>query len=84
MDTLWSIIVFLVVGGIIGWLGQAIVGKNAPGGIIGNVIIGWIGSALGGYLPFLQFGPQIGQFSIIPAIIGAVIVVFIYDLVTAR
>ncbi|WCK52755.1 GlsB/YeaQ/YmgE family stress response membrane protein [Aneurinibacillus sp. Ricciae_BoGa-3] len=72
MSFLWS----LIVGGIIGWIAGAIMGRDIPGGIIGNIIAGfigaWIGTALLG-----TWGPVIGGFAIIPAIIGAVVLVFI-------
>ncbi|MBN6186707.1 GlsB/YeaQ/YmgE family stress response membrane protein [Aneurinibacillus sp. BA2021] len=75
MSFLWA----LIVGGIIGWLAGAIVGSDVPGGIIGNIIAGfigaWIGSALLG-----DFGPVVGGFAIVPAIIGAVVLVFIVSL----
>ncbi|ERI04393.1 GlsB/YeaQ/YmgE family stress response membrane protein [Aneurinibacillus aneurinilyticus] len=76
MGFIWS----LIVGGIIGWIAGALMGRDIPGGIIGNIIAGfigaWIGSALLG-----NWGPVVGGFAIIPAIIGAVILVFIVSLV---
>ncbi len=69
----------LIIGGIIGWLAQVIIGRNFPGGIIGNIIAGIIGAWLGGKL-FGSFGPIVGGFSVIPAIIGAILVVFIISL----
>lgn len=70
----------LIVGGIIGWLASVIVRRDVPGGIIGNIVAGiigaWLGSALLG-----DWGPVIGGFFIIPAIIGAVILIFIVSLI---
>ncbi|WCK54939.1 GlsB/YeaQ/YmgE family stress response membrane protein [Aneurinibacillus sp. Ricciae_BoGa-3] len=75
MGFLWS----LIVGGIIGWLAGAVMGKDVPGGIIGNIIAGfigaWIGSALLG-----NWGPVVGGFAVVPAIIGAVVLVAIVSL----
>lgn len=76
-------IIMLIIGGIVGWIGQLIIGKDVPGGIIGNIIVGLIGSALGGYL-LNDFGPSVGGIAIIPAIIGALIVVFIYSLIAKK
>mgnify|MGYP000722283681 FL=1 len=70
----------LIIGGVIGWLAQVIIGRNFPGGIIGNIIAGIVGAWLGGKL-FGAFGPVIGGFSIIPAIIGAIILVFAFSLI---
>lgn len=79
MGFLWS----LIIGGIIGAIGQAIIGKDAPGGIIGNIIIGFLGSAAGGFL-FGEWGWTVGGFAIIPAVLGAIIVVVIWDLISTR
>ncbi|MGB6178204.1 GlsB/YeaQ/YmgE family stress response membrane protein, partial [Carnobacterium sp.] len=53
------------------------------GGIIGNIIVGFIGSWLGSSL-FGSFGPVIGGFAIIPALIGAVALIFIFSLIMGR
>ena len=42
-----QIIIFLVVGGVIGWLASIIMKTNAQMGIIANVIVGIIGSVVG-------------------------------------
>ncbi|WP_042350558.1 GlsB/YeaQ/YmgE family stress response membrane protein [Bacillus massiliigorillae] len=76
MSLLWT----LIVGGIIGWIAGAILGKDVPFGIIGNIVVGFIGAWLGG-LVLGNLGPDIGGFAIIPAIIGAVIFVFLLSLV---
>ena len=76
MGWLWTIIV----GGIIGWLAGLFLGRDIPGGIIGNIIAGFIGAWLGGVL-FGNFGPEIGDFYILPALIGAIILILIVSLV---
>jgi uncharacterized membrane protein YeaQ/YmgE (transglycosylase-associated protein family) len=76
MSFLWS----LIVGGIIGWLAGMIVGRDVPGGVIGNIIAGFIGAWLGSSL-LGDWGPVVGNFAIIPAIIGAAVVVFVVSLV---
>ncbi|API89158.1 hypothetical protein BKP56_07795 [Marinilactibacillus sp. 15R] len=76
-------ILMLIIGGIVGAIGEAIIGKEVPGGIIGNIILGLIGSALGGYL-LGDLGPSLGGIAIIPAIIGAIILVFLYSLIAKK
>ncbi|MFC3040770.1 GlsB/YeaQ/YmgE family stress response membrane protein [Virgibacillus xinjiangensis] len=76
MSFIWS----LIVGGILGWLASLIVGKDVPGGIIGNIIAGFIGAWIGSSL-MGDFGPVIGGFAIIPALIGAIILIFIVSLI---
>lgn len=70
----------LIIGGVIGAIAQMIINKDIPGGTIGNIIIGCIGSILGGWL-LGSWGWTIGGFAVFPAIIGAVIIVTIYDLI---
>ena len=72
MGFLWS----LIIGGIIGWLAGLILGRDIPGGVIGNIIAGFIGAWLGSLL-LGSWGPVIGGFYIIPALIGAIALVFI-------
>ena len=76
MGFLWS----LIIGGIIGWLAGMILGKDIPGGIIGNIIAGFIGGWLGGVI-LGNFGPVIGDFYIFPALIGAVVLVFLVSMI---
>ena len=76
MGFLWS----LIVGGIIGWIAGLIMGRDIPGGIIGNIIAGFVGAWLGGLL-LGKWGPEIGNFYIIPALIGAVVLVFVVSLI---
>ena len=42
-----SLIWYLVIGGIIGWLTGVILGKDVPIGIIGNMVAGIVGSSIG-------------------------------------
>jgi uncharacterized membrane protein YeaQ/YmgE (transglycosylase-associated protein family) len=79
MDSM-SFIWFLIIGGIIGWLAGMILGKDIPGGIIGNIIAGIIGAWIGGML-LGTWGPKISDFYIFPAIIGALILVFVVSLI---
>jgi uncharacterized membrane protein YeaQ/YmgE (transglycosylase-associated protein family) len=72
MGFLWS----LIIGGIIGWLAGLILGRDIPGGVIGNIIAGFIGAWLGSLL-LGSWGPVIGGFYLIPALIGAIALVFI-------
>ncbi|NNV05081.1 GlsB/YeaQ/YmgE family stress response membrane protein [Geobacillus sp. C56-T2] len=79
MSFLWS----LIVGGIIGWLGGLLTGRDIPGGIIGNIIAGFIGAWLGAKL-FGNWGPTIGGFDIIPALIGSVIFILLASFIIRK
>jgi uncharacterized membrane protein YeaQ/YmgE (transglycosylase-associated protein family) len=81
-----NLIVWLIVGGIIGWVASMIMRTDAQQGMFLNVVVGIIGAALGGWLisPLLGM-PSIneGTFSVgalIVSLIGAVILLAIVNL----
>ena len=76
---LMSIIVWLVVGLIAGFLGSKIVNKRGEG-ILLDIILGIVGAFVGGFL-FSLVGIHSGGsiiFSIVIATIGAIIVLLVY------
>lgn len=80
---MWSLIISLIVGGLIGWVAELIMKRDVPGGIIGNIVLGFLGSWVGGLI-FPDFGPTPAGFAIFPAILGAVLVVFIFSLIAGK
>lgn len=72
VSTIW----YLIVGGLIGWIAGLILGRDIPGGVIGNIVAGLIGSSVGGMI-FKDFGPQLAGIAIVPAVLGAIILVLI-------
>ncbi len=83
-----NLIIWLIVGGIIGWLASIIMKRDAQQGILLNVIVGIVGSFLGGFLiaPLLGSGTaNSGDFSVmglLASLIGAVILLAIVNLFT--
>lgn len=83
-----NFIIWLIVGGIIGWLASIIMKRDAQQGILLNIIVGIVGSFLGGYLiaPLLGSGTaNSGDFSVtglLASLIGAVILLAIVNLFT--
>lgn len=79
---LTSLIIWLVVGGIAGWLAGQIM-KGGGFGLVGNIVVGIVGAALAGFiLPML--GIYIGGdtlAAIINAVIGACLLLFVIGLV---
>ncbi|KIL51348.1 membrane protein [Jeotgalibacillus alimentarius] len=73
-------ILYLIVGGLIGWLAGLILGKDVPMGCIGNIVAGIIGSWIGGEL-LGSFGPTLAGIAIFPALLGAVIFVFLLSVI---
>jgi uncharacterized membrane protein YeaQ/YmgE (transglycosylase-associated protein family) len=45
-----NILIWLVVGGVIGWLASVLMRTDAQQGILLNVVVGIIGALLGGWL----------------------------------
>ena len=77
-----SIIVWLIVGAIAGWLAGMVV-KGGGFGLIGDIVVGIIGAVIAGYLlPALGIHLGVGIVAnIIDAFIGAVILLVILRLV---
>jgi uncharacterized membrane protein YeaQ/YmgE (transglycosylase-associated protein family) len=77
-----SLIIWLIIGAIAGWLAGQIM-KGGGFGLIGDIIVGIIGAFIAGWLfPRLGFALGGGVISaIIAAAIGACVVLFILRLV---
>jgi uncharacterized membrane protein YeaQ/YmgE (transglycosylase-associated protein family) len=77
-----SIIVFLVIGAVAGWLAGQIV-RGMGFGLVGNIVVGIVGAFIAGWL-LPQVGIAIGGgivAAIINALIGAVILLVILGLI---
>lgn len=78
-------LVWLIFGGLAGWIATILTGTNARFGIIGNIIIGIIGAWLGGWLAGVIFkSPGVTGFdvrSFIIAVIGSVVLLFLVSLI---
>ena len=77
-----SLIVWLIVGGVAGWLAGLIV-KGYGFGLIGNIVVGIVGAFIAGWL-LPRLGIAIGGgmiAAIINATIGAVILLVIIGLI---
>lgn len=82
-----NLIVWLVVGGIVGWLASIVMKRDAQQGIILNVIVGIVGALLAGWLisPLVGVGTinsglSIGSFLV--SLLGAVVLLAIVNLFT--
>jgi uncharacterized membrane protein YeaQ/YmgE (transglycosylase-associated protein family) len=76
-----SIIAWLVFGGIIGWIASMIAGTDRQQGIVMNIIVGIVGAIIGGFVMSI-FGKSgvtgFNLYSALVAIVGAVILLFVY------
>jgi uncharacterized membrane protein YeaQ/YmgE (transglycosylase-associated protein family) len=71
------LVIWLVIGGIAGWLAGVIV-KGYGYGLVGNIAIGILGSIIGGWLFGNYFVGSVGGLpgAILGATVGAVILLF--------
>ncbi len=75
---------YLLLGLAAGWIANLIV-KGGGSGLLVNLIVGIVGSILGGWLFSLIGLAPVGTFgSLLTAIVGAVVLLWIASLVTRR
>jgi len=82
-----GIIGWIILGGLAGWIASMIAGTNREQGLLGNIIVGIIGAFVGGFIFNLFGGVGVTGFnlwSFIVALVGAVILLFIWRAITGR
>lgn len=79
----FGLIVTLLVAALVGWLADAMVPGRLPYGWLGAIIAGLAGAWLGTML-LGDLGPEIAGISIIPAILGAMIIALVIDWIAKR
>ena len=83
-----SIIAWLVVGAIAGYLAGFIVKGDERYGVIGHIVLGIVGALVGGFLAGLVLGGDyttgINITTIVVAVVGAVIAVVVFNAITGR
>ena len=84
-----GILAWIVLGLIAGALAKAVLPGDDPGGIIVTIIIGIVGAVLGGFLAGALFDIDVNEnfFDLatwVSAIVGAIVLLLIYRLVTGR
>lgn len=76
-----SIIAWLIVGGVAGWIASLIMKTDAQQGIFMNIIVGVLGALIGGYLFNLLGYTGVDGFnfySFLVAVVGSVVLLWIY------
>ena len=85
-----NIIIWLVVGGLIGWVASMIMKTDAQQGVILNVVVGIVGALIAGWFisPMIGVGTiNDGSFSfagLLVSLVGAIILLAIVNLVRRR
>ena len=81
-----NLIIWLIVGGLIGWLASVVMKTDAQQGIILNVVVGIVGALLAGWLvsPLIGIGTINQDNFSVPALavsfVGAVVLLAIVNL----
>jgi uncharacterized membrane protein YeaQ/YmgE (transglycosylase-associated protein family) len=80
-----GILVWLIVGGVVGWLASIVMRTDAQQGVLLNVVVGIVGALLAGFIvsPLLGIGTinegvSIGTFLV--SLVGAIILLAIVNL----
>jgi uncharacterized membrane protein YeaQ/YmgE (transglycosylase-associated protein family) len=80
-----GIIVWLIIGGIVGWLASIIMRRDGQQGILLNVVVGIVGAVIGGWLisPLVGTGTinqglSLGSFVV--SLLGAILLLAIVNL----
>ena len=85
-----NIIIWLVIGGLVGWVASKVMNTDAQQGIILNVVVGIVGALLGGWLLSPLVGASTinqGSFSIAGLLVslgGAIALLAIVRLVSGK
>ena len=85
-----GIILWLVIGGVIGWLASIVMRTDGSQGIFLNIVVGIIGALLGGWLisPLVGAGTinsgDIRLPSLLVSFLGAVVLLAIVNLITRK
>jgi uncharacterized membrane protein YeaQ/YmgE (transglycosylase-associated protein family) len=82
-----NLIVWLIVGGIIGWVASLLMRTDGEQGVVLNVLVGIVGAAIGGWLisPMVGMGTiNDGSLSIgalVVSLLGAIVLLAIVNLI---
>jgi uncharacterized membrane protein YeaQ/YmgE (transglycosylase-associated protein family) len=85
-----NFIIWLIVGGLIGWIASLIMRTDAQQGLLLNIVVGIVGALLGGWLisPLVGEGTiNSGDFSVgglVVSLLGAVVLLAIVNLFRRR
>jgi uncharacterized membrane protein YeaQ/YmgE (transglycosylase-associated protein family) len=82
-----SIIAWIIIGGLAGWVASMILRTNGQQGILGNIIAGILGGIIGGLI-FRAFGTTgvngWSVWSFLVALVGAIVVLLVKGAITGR
>jgi uncharacterized membrane protein YeaQ/YmgE (transglycosylase-associated protein family) len=77
---LTNLIIWIILGGIAGWIASLIMGRDNQMGALANIIVGIVGAVIGGFLMNLvglEGAEGFNIWSLLVAILGAVVLLAI-------
>jgi uncharacterized membrane protein YeaQ/YmgE (transglycosylase-associated protein family) len=79
-----SILIWILLGGVAGWIASLFMKTDASQGIFLNIVVGIIGAMIGGFV-FSFFGADgvsgFNLYSLLVAVVGAVVLLWIVKMV---
>jgi uncharacterized membrane protein YeaQ/YmgE (transglycosylase-associated protein family) len=90
MEVDMNFLIWIVVGGILGWLASIVMRTNAQQGLILNIVVGIVGALLGGWLLAPLFGTgtinqdDFSAGSLGVSLLGAIVLLGIVNLIRGR
>jgi uncharacterized membrane protein YeaQ/YmgE (transglycosylase-associated protein family) len=82
-----NILVWIILGGVAGWIASILTGRNKRMGCLANIIVGVVGALIGGFVVGFLGGAGITGFnlpSLVVAVLGAVILLAITGMWSRR
>jgi uncharacterized membrane protein YeaQ/YmgE (transglycosylase-associated protein family) len=82
-----SLLLWIVIGGVLGWLASMVMRTDAQQGIFLNVVVGIVGALLGGWFLAPMFGAgtintnDFSMVSLLVSFLGAVILLAVVNLI---
>lgn len=88
--SLYDVIAWIIMGALVGWIASKLMGTDEKQGGVANIVVGIVGAFVGGLIMSLvnsSGADETDAFSIrnfLVALLGAVVVLFIYKQVSRR
>lgn len=82
-----NIIVWIIIGGLAGWIASMIMKTDAQMGALANIVVGIVGAFIGGVLMNLigaSGTTGFNVYSLLVATLGAIVLLFLVGLVQGR
>ncbi len=79
-----NILLWIIFGALAGWIASLVMGTDPQMGLIGNIVVGIVGAFIGGFIMNALGESGVSGFnlpSLIVAIIGAIVLLFVLKLV---